>query len=359
MNGKVLWALVGAGVVLALDVLVGGAVVTVFLLTRHATPLGVPAGGPSPIALHSPSPKPYADRFRELPIPAPGGRPYALSVGADGSVWFTESECTSGIGRLARSGNWDNWKITGGCDAQPLALTQGPDGNVWFADVWGYYGRVTKDGLLTRFKLPDPSYALGITTGPDHNLWLAAASPYQKPYIAQISPLGFVIAQYYINPKAGEARGIVTGPDGALWFTEGNAIGRITTSGQLTEYPLPPGSTGMPYQIAAGPDHNIWFVEYTPGAGVIGRMKPSGRLTEFQAVGVGGLQWIAPGPDKALWFTGGGSIGRITTSGAVTTYAIPTYQVQPVGIATGPDGNIWFAESLVDGTGKLGIFSIK
>jgi virginiamycin B lyase len=34
---------------------------------------------------------------------------------------------------------------------------------------------------------------------------------------------------------------MVAGPDGALWFTEihGNQIGRITTSGQITEYAIP------------------------------------------------------------------------------------------------------------------------
>src|SRR5258706_9319949 len=34
---------------------------------------------------------------------------------------------------------------------------------------------------------------------------------------------------------------IVAGPDGALWFTEGqsNQIGRITTNGTITEFPVP------------------------------------------------------------------------------------------------------------------------
>src|SRR5262249_13127838 len=36
-------------------------------------------------------------------------------------------------------------------------------------------------------------------------------------------------------------QGIGVGPDGALWFAEPgiNAIGRITTAGAITEYPLP------------------------------------------------------------------------------------------------------------------------
>ena len=32
---------------------------------------------------------------------------------------------------------------------------------------------------------------------------------------------------------------IAAGPDGALWFTAGAYIGRITTPGVVTEYPVP------------------------------------------------------------------------------------------------------------------------
>jgi hypothetical protein len=59
------------------------------------------------------------------------------------------------------------------------------------------------------------------------------------------------------------------------------------------------------------------------------------------------LEGIAPGPDGALWFTGGedgNQIGRITTSGAITEYAVPTAYSFPVGITAGPDGALWFTE---------------
>jgi virginiamycin B lyase len=60
---------------------------------------------------------------------------------------------------------------------------------------------------------------------------------------------------------------ITAGPDGALWFTEsqGNAIGRVSTSGQVTEFPLPAGS-GRPFGITTGPDGNIWFTTRSPAA---------------------------------------------------------------------------------------------
>jgi len=70
-------------------------------------------------------------------------------------------------------------------------------------------------------------------------------------------------------------------PDGALWFTEpsgfpngigrvttagvfaeqnGNQIGRIATSGHITEFgPFDPAIA--PDRIATGPDGNLWFAE--------------------------------------------------------------------------------------------------
>ena len=68
---------------------------------------------------------------------------------------------------------------------------------------------------------------------------------------------------------------------------------------------------------------------------------------------------IALGPDGNLWFTewgpnGSPRIGRITTSGVVTGFAAGlTAERQPVGIAAGPDGNLWFAEPAGDRIGRI------
>src|SRR5260370_38696413 len=47
---------------------------------------------------------------------------------------------------------------------------------------------------------------------------------------------------------------ITTGPDGAMWFTDGVGlrIGRITTAGGITEFPLPPPASGH-LRIPRGP----------------------------------------------------------------------------------------------------------
>src|SRR2546422_9013068 len=55
--------------------------------------------------------------------------------------------------------------------------------------------------------------------------------------------------------------GITAGPDGNLWFTEdssnANNIGKVTTSGVFTEYPIPNGCCAV--FITAAADDNICF----------------------------------------------------------------------------------------------------
>ena len=67
--------------------------------------------------------------------------------------------------------------------------------------------------------------------------------------------------------------GITAGPDGNVWYSVLGAerVGRVTPSGQVTEYTIP-----TPYspvqRLTAGPDGNIWFAEN--GANKIGYIVP-------------------------------------------------------------------------------------
>jgi len=144
---------------------------------------------------------------------------------------------------------------------------------------------------------------------------------------------------------------ITAGPDGNLWFTErgGNKIGRITSSGAITEFPLPTANSYLD-RITAGSDGNLWFTEGSvteTHGNKIGRITPSGIVTEFPVPTVDSyLEGITKGPDGNLWFTefDGNKIGRISPSGAITEFPVPTTQSYPVEITAGPDGNLWFTE---------------
>src|SRR5690606_38146163 len=108
---------------------------------------------------------------------------------------------------------------------------------------------------------------------------------------------------------------IVAGSDGALWLTEaaGNRIVRMDTSGQVTEYPIPTAAS-RPYDIVEGAGGAFWFVEFDTHR--IGRLSPVVPRTLFEFP-VGGsppnLAGIATGPDGNLWFAVqvNNTIGRV------------------------------------------------
>jgi hypothetical protein len=68
---------------------------------------------------------------------------------------------------------------------------------------------------------------------------------------------------------------------------------------------------------------------------------------------------IASGADGNLWFAEeiGNQIGRITTAGTITEFPVPTSGTLPLYITSGPDGNLWFTEQ--GSAGKIGKVSLS
>jgi virginiamycin B lyase len=93
---------------------------------------------------------------------------------------------------------------------------------------------------------------------------------------------------------------------------------------------------GGPYALAAGPDDALWVT--LVHAGEVARV--AGDDVRRFAVGEKPQQIVA-GPDGALWFTLADSIGRLSTSGALSTFPAE----RPYGICVGPDGGIWVTDA--------------
>jgi virginiamycin B lyase len=243
---------------------------------------------------------------------------------------------------------------------EPEGITAGPDGDFWFTVLGGdRIGRITKDGTITEFTVPTPgSFPHGITAGPDGNLWFTEINASQ---IGRITPSG-VVTEFPLPTPDSQAHDITRGPDGNLWFTEINAdrIGRITTHGVITEFPLPTAGIGgqarsncgpstavsQPYVITEGPDRSLWFTECNSNK--IGRISTAGVITEFP-LGTPARQphGITMGPDGNLWFTefAADRIGIISTDGVVLDeIQVPTANSGPHAIVEGPDRKLWFTE---------------
>jgi hypothetical protein len=267
---------------------------------------------------------PAPQTITEYPVPTPASVPFDITAGPDGNLWFTEF--TAGIRTIARitpdgaitefplppNPRERTVRYRGGLRREPLVHSVASVGRSREFRDWPDHaaGRRPPD-----VPLPDGSGPLGIAAGPDGNLWFVlsgtnAHRPHhdvrrrhavpdpdgrelargdrrrirRKPLVhrarcEQDRPHHDVGGRHRVSDSdvRQPTRGNHAGPDGAIWFNElaANQIGRITTAGAFTEFPVPtPNAFPEGGEIVAGPDGNLWFTENS--ANKIGRMTTSG-----------------------------------------------------------------------------------
>jgi virginiamycin B lyase len=240
-----------------------------------------------------------AGAITEYAVPTGRSQPWGIAAGSDGALWFTEL-IGNKIGRIDIAGNIAEYPIpTANC--YPAGIAAGPDGALWFAEDNAYQiGRIDTAGEITEYAVLAGGagpYPYSIAAGPDGALWFTERSDFGNK-IGRIATSGKV-AQYPVPTPVSNPSGIAAGPDGAMWFTEhaANKIGRISMRGDITEYLVPTANSG-PYWIAAGPDGALWFT----AAHQIGRITTTGTITQYPPQVAGFLNGITAGPDGGLWF---------------------------------------------------------
>ena len=244
------------------------------------------------------------------------GSPFEIVAGADGNLWFTHAAILTptgqAIGRITPDGVITEFFAGLSPTASVTNLTPGPDGNVWFGDDSNNpaIGRITPGGEIAEFGgLPPHEFTIlhGPTPGPEGNLWFSANEP--EPLVERISPAG-IVERFGagLDPRTDILGPFATGADGNVWFRNWKdgprharetevgltSIGRITPSGKITEFsdclrPMP-GYAG-PNFLTRGPDGNVWFTTWPSGESArptpsstpsIGRITPNGKITEFR-----------------------------------------------------------------------------
>ena len=173
-------------------------------------------------------------------------------------------------------------------------ITQGADGNFWFTLSNGtQVARITPRGKITTVRTPSLSNPAFMTLGPDGNVWFGEGSTGK---IAFITPAGQITERQF--SFFGVSVGITTGSDGNIWFSDqtDHAIWRYNlSSGVFTEFKTPTPNS-FPGDMTLGDDGNVWFTEQAVNK--FGRITPSGQITEF--TGVDSPTSIAAGPDGNL-----------------------------------------------------------
>ena len=187
-------------------------------------------------------------------------------------------------------------------------------------------------------------------------VWMSAAFlvlAWARP-VAAADDVG-EITEFAVPFGGAELVDITPGPDGNLWFTEIDTarVGRVTPSGVMTEFVMP--NSPIPEGITAGADGNLWFGEQ---GGAVWKLTTAGVPTRYHLPGGGEVIPVAQGPDGNIWFTAAqgddpDDIGKITPGGTVTEYPLGTSGGFYDGIAGGPDGNVWFTDFNGSAIGRI------
>ncbi|MDZ5664071.1 hypothetical protein SFC79_20010 [Nocardioides sp. S-58] len=219
-------------------------------------------------------------------------------------------------------------------------------------------GTAPAHAAVSVFPVPTSNAELGrITTAPDGSMWFLMSDANK---VGRITTSG-QIQEFALPPTDssvdGPAKGLDVSPDGSVWVTtdHGSNLTRLSSTGQLLADWTFPNYDGCvstcPYggEVRVGPDGTAW-VTMNYGSSFIVKMTPSGQLTAYnnspECDDV-----LGEAADGSMWCQNGSSSGQDTitkvnadASGG-TTYPLPSDATYPNGLAAGPVGSIWFTRS--------------
>ena len=308
--------------------------------------------------------------------PVPVGPKYDIAdlvASPSGYLWFTTAthleSNNPALWQVAPDGTISKLPVTLG-DAYP-SLEVGPEGDLWFTrkpasgPAKEAFVRLAPGGGLTELGAGIAGFSPGSPIfAPDGAAWFFTGS---KPLGAgRISATGEITdTGAKIEPGGGIVAGSTVGTDGNLWFgfqsgPGTSAIERVTTTGQVTPF-TDCLRYSQPYfgpaSLVTGADGNIYFTSVASRSlpsisdpPSIGRITPSGEITQLYAGVDGEARWILAGPDGAIWFSAGlDEVQRIAPlSGPVNTFRIaPLRRASAAGAAT--------ARVVVPGPGTLAL----
>lgn len=200
-----------------------------------------------------------------------------IVAGSDGNLWYYNkyngAPANTYLLKLDPSTGTTTTAVTYDTYTNLTGIAAGSDGRIWLTDT--YYKRVDAQGTTvtpgsSSYNVVPVtgsiSYLGSLASGPGGDLWMRADNTVYK------FKIGVGLSAY--TPPAGAPMSIpIAGPDGASWFrSSGDKMGRISSSGSVTEYTVPGSSVSGLGNLTAGPDNAIWFSYLESGVRKMGRL---------------------------------------------------------------------------------------
>ncbi|MDQ2690265.1 MAG: lyase [Chloroflexota bacterium] len=192
---------------------------------------------------------------------------------------------------------------------------------------------------------PSPSASVP-TASSSETVAPASMAPSEEPSVAPsasvAAELRFEVATYPVAPGS-HPHDVAPAADGGVWFTgQGNGtLGWLDPeTGEVVEIGLGAGSA--PHGVIVGPDDAAWITDGGLNAIVRVDAETHERTTYRLNFGNVNLNTATFDGDGILWFTGqGGAYGSLDP--ATGEMALRTVEPGPYGIATTPDGEVYYS----------------
>lgn len=301
------------------------------------------------------------------------GHPAATTLGPDGNFWSTmqfDQRVSVFDPRTLTATEIPIPEMT-----FPHGITTGPDGNIWFAGLGDAVGRInvaTREVTVFRNGITPNSTPHVIITGPDGNLYFSESaggipSP-TDPFhpagdgngrIGQIDPATGTITEFSAGlPTENYLHGLTVDAEGNIWAAlQGrDQLARFNLATKTFDRfaSFSPGSG--PIDVAHGPDGNIYAT--LQFANKLGQFNPqTNQVREFSTslarLDGPSVDQLIVGPDnQSIFFNEflNDRIGRfdIATQEITEFNSGITPNSAPLGLVIGPDGNVWFSETVLD-----------